>query len=75
LRSTETRTIVLTPAAEVLVQVKGGLAVAELDVGQPLGSDVDEAGVEPDGSAYYGDDDPALCSIVGFLNPLLPVSL
>lgn len=56
--------VVLAPAAEVLVQVEGGGAVAHLDIGQPLGDDIQEGGVHPDGCPYQGDDDPALGGIV-----------
>jgi hypothetical protein len=68
-------TVVLAPAAEVLVQVKLGGTVAELDVGQPLGDDAEKSGIQANGSADNGDDNPALRRIVGFPDPLSPVGL
>ena len=68
-------TVVFAPAAKVLIQVEFGGAVAELDVGQPLGDDAEKGGVQPDRSADDGDDDPPLGSIVGFQYPLPPVGL
>ena len=38
--------------------------MAKLDVGQPLGDNVEEGGIESDGSAYYGDNDPSLGGFV-----------
>jgi hypothetical protein len=38
-------TVLLAPAAKVLIQVELGGAVAELDVGQPFRDDVEEASI------------------------------
>jgi len=54
------------PAAEALVEVEGRGAVAQLDVGQPLGDDVEERSVEADGAADEGHDDPGLAGVVCF---------
>jgi hypothetical protein len=43
--NTSTLTIVFAQAAKVFVQVKPRRTVAELDVGQPFGDDVEESGV------------------------------
>lgn len=55
-----------TPAAEVLVEIKGRGAVPQFDVAEPLGHDVEEGSVEPDGGAHEGDDNPRLACVVGF---------
>lgn len=65
------------PAAEALVEVEGGGAVAELDVRQPLGDDVEHGGVEANGGADQRHHDPRLAGIVGLGDlaaPLAPAS-
>jgi hypothetical protein len=68
-------TILLAPAAKVLIQVELGAAVAKLDVGQPFGDDVEKASIQPNCDANDGKDNPPLSSIVGFAYPLPPVEL
>jgi hypothetical protein len=68
-------TIVLAPAAEILVQVEFGGAVAELDIGQPFRDNAKEGSVQANCGANDSDDDPALSSIVGLPYPLPPVGL
>lgn len=43
--------VILTPAAEVLVEVKGRCAIAYLYIGQPFCNNVQKRGVETDRSA------------------------
>lgn len=44
-------TIVLSPAAELFVQIKGRGAIAQLDIRKPLGDDVQKGRVQANGSA------------------------
>lgn len=74
-RAVANPTIVLAPAAKVLVQVEAGGAVAKLDVGQPLGDDVEKGSVQANGGADDGHDNPALSGIIGLSYPLSPVGL
>ena len=57
-------TIVLSKTAKVLVEVECRRAVAQLDIGQPLGDDVQERSVKPDSSAYERNHYPALRRVV-----------
>ena len=66
-------TIVLAPAAKVLVQVEAGFAMAELDIGKPFGDDVEESSIDSDCRAYYGHNNPALSSFVRLSYPVSPV--
>lgn len=68
-------TVVFAPATEVLVEVEGGCAITHLDIRQPLGDDVQEGGVEPNGGADDGDDDPSLRGLVEVICFMSPVNL
>ena len=46
------RTFFRSPTAEVLVQVESRLAVPEFYIGQPLGDDVQNSGIESNLNAY-----------------------
>lgn len=70
---TRVYTIVLSPAAEVLVEVEAGCAVSELDVGEPFRDYVEEGGIQANSRAYKRDDDPSLRGIVRFPQPVSPV--
>ena len=65
-------TVILAPTAKVLVQVKRGLAVAQLDVRQPLSHDAEQGSIRADCGANEGDNDPPLCRIVGLLQLAAP---
>jgi hypothetical protein len=52
------------PAAEALVEVEGRGAVAQFNIGQPFGHDVEERGVEADGRPDERDYDPCLAGII-----------
>ena len=47
--------------------------MTKLDVGKPFRNDVQKRSIEPDCRANYGDDNPALSSIVRFSYPMSPV--
>jgi len=47
--------------------------VAKLEIGEPLGDDVEKGRVHPNGHAYDGDDDPALRGLVRLLYPKPPI--
>lgn len=58
--------VVFAPAAELLVEVKSGGAIARLEVTKPFGYDVEEGGIEADGCTYKGDNNPSLGGIIRF---------
>lgn len=68
-------TVVLPPAAEVLVEIKSRLAVPQLDVRQPLRHYIEESSVETDGGADERHDDPALGGVVRLPKPMPPAQL
>lgn len=68
-------TIILAPAAELLVEVKGRGAITRLHITQPFGNDIEKRGIESDGSTYKRDDNPTLSGVVGFPQSVSPRSL
>lgn len=71
----EMQTIVLAPAAKLLVKVEGSCAVARFDVGQPFCDDIQEGGIEANGDADNCDHDPSLGILVCDPNLVSPVKL
>jgi hypothetical protein len=57
-------TIIFTPAAKLLIQVKRRRAMPQLNVGQPLGNNVQKGGIQANRCANDSDDDPALRSVI-----------
>lgn len=68
-------TIVLSPAAKVLIKVEGGSAMPHLDIREPLRHDVQEGRIQANGCADDCNDNPALRRIVRFPKAIFPAWL
>lgn len=71
----DSQTFSLAPATELLIEVEGCGAVAHLDVGQPLGDDVQERSIEANGNPNDGDHNPSLRILICSPDLLSPANL
>jgi hypothetical protein len=68
-------TVLLSPTAEVLVQVEAGFAISNFEISQPFGNDVEQGRIQSDGRADEGDDNPSLRRIIRPPELISPASL